>query len=259
MLATSALPGRTADLRNFGTNAPLRLRAGRLPRPKVADLRDTFSSLDLATLDTWAPLVVGGTAGAISNGSQLVQTAVGGFSSAFIEVIQFNRGDWGTWDLRDSQIVIQVVSRTSDNGHLHFFELVGDHNNPVGNKLQIAIDSGYKGVAEFQATWANQEMAFLPTFDRATMGWLRLRESAGVFYWEYGPAAAGPWTILFQKTTGTLGFPVTDMVLAIAGGYYAGSTDSRIVWDNLNVTPYNRSSVAPTVGRGLAPGVGGRG
>jgi hypothetical protein len=71
------------------------------------------------------------------------------------------------------------------------------------------------------------------TFNVAAMQWLRVRQSAGVTYWEYAVNYQGPWTRLFSAVDPIV---LTSVSGEMGVGAWLG-TSGTLILENVNTAP----------------------
>lgn len=217
-----------------GVEVPLRVaKAGTaVTNPSVATLTDDFSTKDTAKW-SWG-------AAAAATGGQLILTPNEDYSGEITTT--------GVYSLTGSGIVVQLVQRTAvgtgkSECYFGLFTTAGDPND---NALIFDVFGGeiyaMRNVAHARTTVA------LAPFSATNHRWLRLREAAGVIYWDTSPDR-GAWSNLGSWTLA--GFSIGALRGLLGSGLWEGETGAgTAIFDNLNVAP-PADTTAPTVPTGV--------
>lgn len=185
--------------------------------PKLATLTDDFATKDLAKWN-WG-------AGASVSGGQLLLPA----ASAFDGFVSSN----AFFDLTGSEMVAEMVQAPNvGNGTVRmFFAAYVDSIN--GNALRFWLQGG--NLNAYQVVGGSETWLGFVAYNATDHRWLRIRESAGLVYWDVSPADRSSWT---NVASWTPTFPVTSVVAFLSTGY-TGTEPSpgTAIFDNFNVAP----------------------
>jgi hypothetical protein len=148
---------------------------------------------------------------------------------------EFNLFTSAFYDLTSSQVSIQLVS--AGNQAIQSWEvypiLLQDSTNQ--NKLFWYVFRNFVGC--YKTVSGTQTQVYAASYDPAIYQWFRIREAAGITYWEYSTNGAS-WTVAHSETDP---FSVTSLQFLVQAGPYAVETQTTTaVFDNVNqpVGPY---------------------
>lgn len=209
--------------------------------PKLATFTDSFSN-NARNPSKWlqyGAVTTPSQSGGNLNFTTTTATGYGGYTSAVTN-----------YDFTGSSTSIQVVSAGNQAlGSLELYPLqvvkTGDSTTVVWWYINSGFIRPYKKVGGTQTA-----LSTFKTYSAATYKYLRIREAAGITYWEYS-ADAVTWNIEYQEADP---FPMTSVSLEIAVGVFSVEASGTVVsFDNFNlagVTTYvdETMAITPTTG-----------
>jgi Glycosyl hydrolase family 12 len=185
---------------------------------KVATLQDTFPGTTLNAA-LWTALARTG-AITVNNGLAITGTA----SSATYTAIK----SAALYDLTASQIAIELVSAGAQGATTQ--ALLQMQDAATLNALQLFVQNGNL-IAQKEVNGTYTRLATV-TYNAAAMKWLRLREAAGITFFEYAATSAGPYTVLSSVMNP---ITLTALYVFIQQGQYGGADAvATSQWANLN-------------------------
>jgi hypothetical protein len=138
-----------------------------------------------------------------------------------------------TYDLTDSAAHVELVQtlRAADDAAVIFVASI-DSNNSV----YFAVIGGF--LRCFQNVASTRTQLLKVPYDAAAHRWLRLREKAGVLFWETSPDG-GTWAVLFSKPN-PIALTAVEIDLQV-GLDSSVPAPGMAVFDNFNVIETSRS------------------
>ena len=171
---------------------------------KIATLTDDFQD-GIINASLW------NTVGTVSEtGGRAVITPTGTYSYLVADA---------TYDVTASQIVARIANTTPTgiSGTLaSFFAIEDISGNQAGFRKQAANLECYKLISGVPT------VVYTVAYNSSVHIFWRMRESAGIFYWDVSTAGTS-WTNLFNTTVVTNLFPVNNVQFALYAGWLSGS------------------------------------
>ncbi len=194
--------------------------------PKFETFVDNFddNNLDAAQWFNW------GGAEVVNANQQLEMTILSGAANyQGVESVKYYR-------LKESSVSIQITN--AGNQALTSLEVTFSLFKDTATKVFFLI-AGNNLIAYKRIS--NSNVYITQTgYNSTTQKYLRIRETAGVTYWEYS-ANGTAWTTLHSEATP---FVMEQMKLELVSGVYATeATSTLVIYDNLNFVPASGGTV----------------
>ena len=208
--------------------------------PKIETLTDTFDTLDMGK---WI-----GTYGGV--------TVVGGqakipCTSSYPSLVTDYNNPY--WDFRDSAIYAKVTVPPLGTGTRETsFDVVRDPGSQDKFTIYCTGQTIYTRVRRGGANVSSGSVAYSPT----NHAWWRIRESAGIVYFEASPDGT-TWSPLGSAPSYTHLIDVTSVWTGFSAGYYGTEVASDAYVDNVNTVPASQAltlDVTDSVALSDAPG-----
>jgi hypothetical protein len=167
--------------------------------------------------------------------------------SSTLTAVEYQLFSVSFYSLISSQVAIQVVN--AGNEAINSWEvypiILQDASNQ--NRLYWYIIQG--AIAAYKMVAGTATQVFFATYSAATHQWLRIREAAGITYWEYSANGIG-WTTAHSEAD-----PITEtslQMLVQAGQFNVEAQTTTAILDNVNSLP--PVSVAQSATAGMTVG-----
>jgi outer membrane biosynthesis protein TonB len=212
------------------TPAPSPTSTPTTARAKLSTLSDNFGSNSLDP-NRWMKY-------------QGTNYSVGAASQQLRVINSVNCSNWGgifstnQYDATNSGLSINLVQPGNSSIQTAVWtwaKLKSNRSN--ANAVEIGVHAGRLYAKRFVARTGITLAS--TTYNAARMQWLRVRESAGVTYWEYAANYQGPWTILFSAVDPIV---LTSVSVEMGVGAWPG-TSGTLLLKNVNTGPSSHSQV----------------